>query len=123
MTLRDLDRSYKDSALNILCAAFHDYPVMRYVIGEADPEYDGKLRQLIGFSVEARLRNCQQARAARATGGAVCQVRNQVQEHNHDLQRRGEFFSRQLTGSADRQLKLRRPCRAGGHRARCTRGA
>ena len=55
MTLRDLDRSYKDSALNILCAAFHDYPVMRYVIGEADPEYDGKLRQLIGFFVEARL--------------------------------------------------------------------
>jgi ribosomal protein S18 acetylase RimI-like enzyme len=55
MTLRDLDRSYKDSALNILCAAFHDYPVMRYVIGEADPEYDGKLRVFIGFFVEARL--------------------------------------------------------------------
>ena len=44
MTLRDLNRRYKDSALNILCAAFHDYPVMRYVIGEVDPEYDGKLR-------------------------------------------------------------------------------
>ena len=55
MTLRDLDRSHRDSALNILCAAFHDYPVMRYVIGEADPEYDGKLRVLIGFFVEARL--------------------------------------------------------------------
>jgi phosphotransferase system HPr-like phosphotransfer protein len=26
-------------------------------------------------------RNCQQARAARATGGAVCPVRTQVQEH------------------------------------------
>ena len=55
MTLRDLDRSHKFASLNILCAAFHDYPVMRYVIGEADPEYDGKLRELIGLFVEARL--------------------------------------------------------------------
>jgi len=55
MTLRDLDRSHKVAALNVLCAAFHDYPVMRYVIGEADPEYDEKLRELIGFFVEARL--------------------------------------------------------------------
>lgn len=56
MTLRDLDRNYKVAALNVLCAAFHDYPVMRYVIGEADSEYDEKLRELIGFFVEARLR-------------------------------------------------------------------
>ena len=55
MTLRDLDRSHKFASLNILCAAFHDYPVMRYVIGEADPEYDGKLRELIDLFVEARL--------------------------------------------------------------------
>jgi ribosomal protein S18 acetylase RimI-like enzyme len=55
MTLRDLDRSHKVAALNILCAAFHDYPVMRYVIGEGDPDYDDKLRELIGFFVEARL--------------------------------------------------------------------
>ena len=55
MTLRDLDRGHKVAALNILCAAFQDYPVMRYVIGKADPEYDGKLRELIGFFVESRL--------------------------------------------------------------------
>lgn len=55
MNLRDLDRSGKVAALNVLCAAFHDYPVMRYVIGETDPEYHGKLRELINFFVEARL--------------------------------------------------------------------
>jgi GNAT superfamily N-acetyltransferase len=55
MNLRDLDRGDKVAALNILCPAFYDYPVMRYVIGEADPEYDGKIRELIGFFVEARL--------------------------------------------------------------------
>lgn len=54
MNLRDLDRSQKDAALNILCAAFYDYPVPRYVIGEAS-DYDGKLRALIDFFVEGRL--------------------------------------------------------------------
>ena len=55
MTLRDLDRSQKDFALNILCAAFHDYPVTRYVVDEAASDYDGKLRELIDFFVEGRL--------------------------------------------------------------------
>ena len=55
MTLRDLDRSHKVAALDILCAAFHDYEVMRYVIGEADPEYAAKLRELIGLFLESRL--------------------------------------------------------------------
>ena len=55
MTFRDLDRSDKIAALNILCAAFHDYPVMRYVIGETDPEYDGKVRELISLFVEGRV--------------------------------------------------------------------
>jgi hypothetical protein len=31
MTLRDLDRSQKDAELNVLCAAFYDYPVPRYL--------------------------------------------------------------------------------------------
>ena len=37
----------------------------------------------------------QQARIVRGTGGAVCPVRDQVQEHNHDLKRRGEVLGRQ----------------------------
>ena len=28
---------------------------MRYVVGKADPEYGSKLRELVGFFVEARL--------------------------------------------------------------------
>ena len=55
MTLHDLDRSHKGAALDVLCAAFHHYPVTRYVIGEGDPEYGDKLRELIGFFVEGRL--------------------------------------------------------------------
>ena len=47
MTLRDLARM-ESSALNIN-AAFHDYPVTRYVVDEAASDYDGKLRELIDF--------------------------------------------------------------------------
>ncbi len=55
MTSRDLGRNDKIAALNILCAAFHDYPVMRYVIGETDLEYDSKVRELISLFVEGRV--------------------------------------------------------------------
>jgi GNAT superfamily N-acetyltransferase len=55
MNLCDLDRSQKDAALDVLCAAFYDYPVPRYVIGEAASDYDSKLRELINFFVEGRL--------------------------------------------------------------------
>ncbi len=37
-------------------------------------------------------------------GGAVCPVRGQVQEHNHDLERRGEFLGRQPTGSVNPEI-------------------
>ena len=58
MTLRDLDRSLKNSVLNILCAAFHDYPVTRYVIDESASDYDGKLWELIDLFVEAPRTQC-----------------------------------------------------------------
>ena len=55
MTLRDLDRTQKVDALDVLCAAFHDYPVPRYVIDMTASDYDGKLRELIDFFVEGRI--------------------------------------------------------------------
>jgi len=60
----DLDSVYPlppdraEDAVTVLCDAFHDYPVMRYVIGDAAGDYDAHLRELIGFFVAARvLRN------------------------------------------------------------------
>jgi hypothetical protein len=41
-------------AVTVLCDAFQDYPVMRYVLGSAD-DYDHRLRTLIGFFVSARV--------------------------------------------------------------------
>jgi GNAT superfamily N-acetyltransferase len=43
-----------DDAVTVLCDAFHDYPVMRYVLGPSG-EYDRRLRSLIGFFVAARV--------------------------------------------------------------------
>jgi hypothetical protein len=40
--------------VDVLCDAFHDYPVMRYVIGPAGADYERHLRTLIAFFVQAR---------------------------------------------------------------------
>jgi hypothetical protein len=41
-------------AVTVLCDAFRDYPVMRYVLGTAD-DYERRLHTLIGFFVSARV--------------------------------------------------------------------
>jgi hypothetical protein len=38
-----------DEIVDVLCDAFHDYPVMRYLVGAAHADYDVRLRRLIGF--------------------------------------------------------------------------
>jgi GNAT superfamily N-acetyltransferase len=38
---------------DVLCEAFYDYPVMRYVLGEKEG-YDNRLRKLVNFFVSAR---------------------------------------------------------------------
>jgi len=43
-----------DEAVDVLCEAFFDYPVMRYVVGATGPEYARHLKSLIGFFTEAR---------------------------------------------------------------------
>jgi ribosomal protein S18 acetylase RimI-like enzyme len=52
-----LTSSRADDAVAVLCDAFRDYPVMRYVLGPAD-DYAQRLRTLTDFFVAARfLRN------------------------------------------------------------------
>lgn len=43
-----------EDAVAVLCEAFHDYPVMRFVIGDAGGAYDRRLHALVGFFVAAR---------------------------------------------------------------------
>lgn len=57
-SVHDLPPERADDAAAVLCDAFHDYPVMRYVIGDVADAYDLRLRELLGFFVAARvLRN------------------------------------------------------------------
>lgn len=42
------DPSRADEVIDVLCDAFADYPIMRYVLG-AEGDYAGRLRTLIGF--------------------------------------------------------------------------
>lgn len=42
-------------AVDVLCDAFQDYPVTRYVIGPVGVDYDRHLRTLINFFVMARI--------------------------------------------------------------------
>lgn len=44
------------SIVDVLCEAFHDYPVMRFVLG-AEDDYAERLRTLIGLFVAARALN------------------------------------------------------------------
>lgn len=41
--------------IEVLCDAFRDYPVMRYVLAESEGEYAENLSTLIGFFVSARV--------------------------------------------------------------------
>jgi GNAT superfamily N-acetyltransferase len=43
-----------DEAVDVLCDAFFDYPVMRFVIGEVGEDYPRRLRLLIGFFTRVR---------------------------------------------------------------------
>jgi GNAT superfamily N-acetyltransferase len=64
-----------DQVLGPLCAAFAEYPVMRYVLGP-DGDYPGRLRTLIGFFLLARVLRHDPILAVRdgaeVSGVAIC---------------------------------------------------
>lgn len=53
--VRRLPTAQVQHAVSVLCDAFHDYPVMRYVIGPGDGDYDRRLHTLVNFFVMARV--------------------------------------------------------------------
>jgi GNAT superfamily N-acetyltransferase len=53
MLVSKLSPAQTEDAVTVLCDAFQDYPVMRYVLGPTG-DYQRRLRTLIGFFVSAR---------------------------------------------------------------------
>jgi GNAT superfamily N-acetyltransferase len=54
--------------VDTLVDAFHDYPVMRYVVGDAGPDYDRRLHMLIGVFVARRVDHGHPTLAIEANG-------------------------------------------------------
>lgn len=54
MTVETIDRSEKAAALDVLCEAFHDYPVMQTSLAESGQAYDHHLREMIDLFCENR---------------------------------------------------------------------
>jgi GNAT superfamily N-acetyltransferase len=63
-----------DEAVAVLCDAFHDYPVMRYVLG-LENQYDERLRVMVGFFTASRFLNDDLVMAA-ADGARIVGVAN-----------------------------------------------
>lgn len=53
--INNVDPSEKGQAVEILTAAFYDYPAMRFFMREEQEDYGRKLRLLVDFFCEARL--------------------------------------------------------------------
>jgi ribosomal protein S18 acetylase RimI-like enzyme len=79
-----------DEAVAVLCDAFHDYPVMRYVLG-SEGQYDERLRAMVGFFTASRFINDDLVMAA-TDGGIIVGVANITRpgERTHPA----EFFER-----------------------------
>ncbi len=59
MSLKDthvkvLEADRAPEVIDVLCEAFFDYPVMRFILGPL-PDYEEKIRTLVGFFVMARV--------------------------------------------------------------------
>ena len=54
MSVRVLPTAEALLATEVLCEAFHDYPVMRWVLAPAGADYDRRLARMVGFFVAAR---------------------------------------------------------------------
>lgn len=50
-----LSKEDSEAVVDVLCESFYDYPVMRFVLGSDDLDYDSQLRTLIGFFAAARI--------------------------------------------------------------------
>ena len=55
MSVRPLAETEVGAATEILCEAFHDYPVMRWVLESAGADYDRHLSRMVGYFVAARV--------------------------------------------------------------------
>jgi GNAT superfamily N-acetyltransferase len=54
MKVQQLSHDEQSEAVSVQVAAFHDYPVMRYILKTAGQEYESQLRTVMDFYCQAR---------------------------------------------------------------------
>jgi len=73
MRVERLSQAQTDEAVAVLCDAFRDYPVMRFVLGPK-PDYRKRLTTLIGLFVAARILRQEPLLGVRDEAGALAGV-------------------------------------------------
>ena len=76
MNVNTLGTAQMDEAVDVLCDAFGDYPVMRFVIGQVDDSYAVRLRSLVAFFTAARFLNGDLVWGVRDKSGELAAVAN-----------------------------------------------
>jgi len=55
MSVQIISPDRLDEIVDVLCDAFHDYPVMRYLVGPGHADYDVRLQRLLSTELGSRL--------------------------------------------------------------------
>ena len=71
MKIERLTREHKAEVVSVLSAAFHDYPVMRFVLKSEGADYEKDLNALVGFFCEVRLTRDWPVLGIRAEDGSL----------------------------------------------------
>lgn len=71
MKIERLTREHKAEVVSVLSAAFHDYPVMRFVLKSTGANYEKDLNALVGFFCEVRLTRDWPVLGIRAEDGSL----------------------------------------------------
>ena len=54
MQVEHLSEAERSAVVDVLCASFYDYPVMRYALADSGDDYMEHLQALNGFFCDAR---------------------------------------------------------------------
>jgi ribosomal protein S18 acetylase RimI-like enzyme len=71
MEVQWLSRTEKPEIVSVLASAFHEYPVLRFVLRTTSEEYERQLKALVGFNTEVRLMRGHPVLGIRTNGSLI----------------------------------------------------
>jgi GNAT superfamily N-acetyltransferase len=103
-----LTREQKAEVIEVLATAFHDYPVMRFVLNATGDVYESQLRSLVGFFCEARFAKNGHVLGIRENGMliAIALVDEPIQERWLEREEQFERLRSEIGEEAFQRLEL-----------------